>query len=208
MFGILVLGDSISFGRGEAPNIGWSGRLKKYFEPQGFHNCLFNLGIPGESSTNLLKRFETEIKSRVKYIHPGDKFIVIIATGINDSRGINFPDNLETKPKNYKKNIEKLVAIAKQYTKHIVLLELTPVDEKITNPFENTYFLNSRIQEFNLILKEVASKKEILLLEIFNQFSSMNYKQLLSDGVHPNKDGYEVIYQIIKKYLIDNKLIN
>ena len=130
---------------------------------------------------------------------------MIIATGINDSRGINFPDNLETKPKNYKKNIEKLVAIAKQYTKHIVLLELTPVDEKITNPFENTYFLNSRIQEFNLILKEVASKKEILLLEIFNQFSSMNYKQLLSDGVHPNKDGYEVIYQIIKKYLIDNK---
>jgi len=30
MFGILVFGDSISFGRGESPCIGWSGRLKKY----------------------------------------------------------------------------------------------------------------------------------------------------------------------------------
>jgi lysophospholipase L1-like esterase len=32
MFGVLVFGDSIAWGRGELPNIGWVGRLKKEIE--------------------------------------------------------------------------------------------------------------------------------------------------------------------------------
>ena len=43
MKGILVCGDSIAFGRGESPNVGWAGRLKVNFESKEFHNCLFNL---------------------------------------------------------------------------------------------------------------------------------------------------------------------
>jgi hypothetical protein len=45
MKGILCFGDSITFGRGEMPSIGWVGRLKNYYEKQDFYNCVFNLGI-------------------------------------------------------------------------------------------------------------------------------------------------------------------
>ena len=41
MHGILCFGDSITFGRGETPNIGWAGRLKKYFESKDFYNVLY-----------------------------------------------------------------------------------------------------------------------------------------------------------------------
>ena len=208
MFGILVLGDSITFGRGESPTYGWSGRLKEYFEAQEFHNCLYNLGLPGDTSTNLLKRFETEIKSRARYVRPGDKYLILIGIGINDSRGIDTPNNLETSPEKYKMNVEKLVKIAKKYTKDVVLLELTPVDESITNPFEDTYFTNSRIQEFNSILKDVSQKENILFLELFNEIYSTNYKEKLVDGVHPNSSGYELMFKIIKEYLLEKKLIN
>ena len=63
MDGMLIFGDSIVSGRGEIPNIGWVGRLKKDFENSP-HKSIFNLGIPGDTSTNLFKRFETEIKAR------------------------------------------------------------------------------------------------------------------------------------------------
>lgn len=207
MFGILVCGDSISFGRGESPNIGWSGRLKKYFEPQGFHNCLFNLGIPGDTSTTLLERFETEIKSRIQYIYPGDEFIVMIAIGINDSRGLGSLSKSETKPNKFENNISRLIQIAKKYTKNVVVVGLTPVDEDITNPFEETYFTNNRIQEYDEILKKSAQNNKIQYVNLFNTISELDYKKLLVDGVHPNKRGYEEIYKIIKGFLVKKKLI-
>jgi len=207
MFGILVCGDSTAFGRGESPNIGWVGRLKRYFEPQGFHNCLFNLGNPGDTSTKLLKRFETEIRSRIEYVYPGDKYIVMIAVGINDSRGLGSPNGLETKPDRFEKNISKLIQIAKKYTKHVVVIGLAPVDEDITKPFECNYYTNSQIQEYDEILKKSAENNKIYYLNIFNDISKLNYKKLLVDGVHPNKRGYEEMYKTIKNFLIKNKLI-
>jgi lysophospholipase L1-like esterase len=207
MFGILVFGDSISFGRGESPSIGWSGRLKNYFEVQEFHNCLYELGIPGDTTISLLQRFEIEIKSRINYIRQGDKFIVMIAIGINDSRGLGSPNNLEIPPRKFESNISKLIQIAKKYTKDIVIIGLTPVDETLTNPFENTYFTNNRIKEYDMLLKKTSLNNKIYYINLFNPISKLNYKKLLADGVHPNKKGYQEIYTIIKEDLIRKKLI-
>jgi len=207
MFGILVCGDSIAFGRGESPSVGWTGRLKAHFESLAFHNCLFNLGIPGDTSTNLLKRFETEIKYRVKYLREGDKYIVIIAIGINDTRGLGSPDKLQTKQSKFQKNISKLIEVAKKYTKHVVVVGLTPVDEDITNPFENTYFTNDRVCEYDEILKKSSRKCKIHYVNLFDTIIKLKYKKLLTDGVHPNKKGYNEIYKKIKHFLIQKKLI-
>ena len=208
MFGILVFGDSITFGCGENPHQGWVGRLKNNFETKGEHNNLFNLGIPGNTSRGLLYRFETEIISRVKYIRSQDKFIIIIAIGINDSKAKNSPNAIVIKPKLYKDNIKKVVKIANKYTSKIVLIGLTPVDEKLTNPYENTYFTNKCIQKYNNILIELANKEKILYIDIFNELIKANHVKLLVDGLHPNKKGYDKMYNIIKNSLIKNKLIN
>ncbi len=207
MFGILVFGDSISFGVGENPNIGWVGRLKKYFEPKGFHNYVFNLAVPGETSTTLLKRFESEIKSRVKYLHPKDKFIVMLAIGINDSRRIGTIDKVQTNPKIFEKNIIKLIKISKKYTKQILIVGLTPVDKDITAPFEDTYFTNNQIQEYDKILKKSALKNKIDYVNLFNPIFESNYKKLLADGLHPNKKGYGKMHRIVKEFLITKKFI-
>ncbi|MBL7051148.1 hypothetical protein ISS04_03215 [Candidatus Woesearchaeota archaeon] len=201
MYGILVLGDSISYGRGEFLNLGWAGRLKKDFESKDPYNCLFNLGIPGDTSTTLLNRFEIEISSRIRPIYPGDKFIIMIAVGVNDSRGINSPTNNQTKKEEFKKNITELIKIAKEYTKNVIILGLTPVDETITNPFEDTYFLNDIIHEYNKILEE-STKNKAVFIDLFDELIKLDYKELLADGLHPNKEGYEKIYQIIKNSLV------
>ncbi|MFQ5474516.1 MAG: SGNH/GDSL hydrolase family protein [Candidatus Nanoarchaeia archaeon] len=195
MKGILIFGDSIAQGRGESPNIGWAGHLQKEFEPKGFHNCVYKLGIPGATSTSLLKRFETEVKSRINYSRPEDKFIVMIAVGINDSRGLGSPDKPETKQSVFKKNIRKLVTIAKKYTKHVIVVGLTPVDEKRTKPFEDTHFLNDTVKTYDTILEEVTKETKTKYIRLFDKLVPKH----LVDGVHPNKKGYEVMFENIKK---------
>jgi len=208
MFGILAFGDSIVFGRGNNLDRGWVGRLRKYFESKDYYNGVYNLGIPGNTSEDLLKRFETECKARIKISRPEDKFIILLGIGINDSRFNDNLDNPQTNEEDFKNNILKLIEISKKYTKHIVFIGLTPVDESLTSPYETTYFFNKRIEKFNKIIKEGCSESKTLFLDIFNEIKPMDYPALLDDGVHPNEKGYEEIYKIIKEFLIKNKLIN
>ena len=63
---IICFGDSITFGRGENPNIGWCGRLKNYFESKDPYNAIYNLGVPGHTSTDLLLRFNIEASGRIR----------------------------------------------------------------------------------------------------------------------------------------------
>lgn len=207
MKSILAFGDSITFGRGVFPSKGWANRLKEYFESKDFYNVLYNLGIPGDSSTDLLKRFETETKSRVQYYSPDNKFVILIAIGTNDSRGLGVSDNIQTNPKDYEENICKLVDIAKTHTKEVVIIGLSPVDETLM-PFEDTYFSNNRIEQFNKILEKIAQDNNLLFCDIYSGFKNKkNYHKLLVDGIHPNDEGYKLMYEIIKSFLIENKLI-
>ncbi len=196
MEGILIFSDSIGFGRGESPNIGWVGRLKKDFEPKGSHNCLFNLSIPGDTSTSLLKRLNTECKARIKYKRKEDKFTIIISIGMNDSKGINNKNNIKTSLPTFKKNISRIINTTKKYTKEIIIIGLTPASEE---PFENTYFTNKQIETFNNILKESAKKENLEFINTLKEFKKLDYASLLSDGLHPSKKGYDELYKIIKK---------
>ncbi len=207
MYGILAFGDSITFGRGVVPSTGWANRLKEYFESKDFYNVLYNLGIPGDSSTDLLKRFEIEAESRIKYYFPDNKFVILIAIGTNDSRGLGSPDNIQINPKDYENNVCEMVDIAKNQTKEVILIGLPPVDESLM-PFENTYFSNKTIEQFNDILQKIAEENNLLFCDIYSEFTKQeNYPKLLVDGVHPNAEGYKIMYEIIKKFLIQNKII-
>ena len=207
MFGVLAFGDSITFGRGVLSDKGWADKLKDYFESEDFFNAFYNLGIPGDTSTDLLRRFETELKARVNYYHPDNKFVTLIAIGTNDSKGLGTPENLKTNPDDYSNNLLKIVKIAKKETKDIVLISLPPVDESLM-PFENTYFSNKVIREFNDIIERIAKKEGLLFCDVFSDFiNQKNYESLFADGVHPNEKGYDFIYGIIKKFLIENKIL-
>lgn len=206
MFSILAFGDSITFGSGVNPKYGWTQHLKEFFENKDDFNLFYNLGIPGDTSEDLLRRIDTEANARVQYYLEENKFIILIAIGINDSKGQGTKENIQTNPEDFQKNIEKIIQIAKTYTKHVVIIGLTPVDEE-KMPFEDTYFNNERIEKYNQILKTQAEKNSLLYCEIFNSFVNKNYKELLSDGLHPNEEGFKVIYETIRDFLFEKKLI-
>ena len=56
----IIFGDSISYGLYDN-ELGWSYRLRKKL---GYNHFIFNLAIPGQSSFDILNKFEIELKNR------------------------------------------------------------------------------------------------------------------------------------------------
>ena len=208
MFAICVFGDSLVFGRGDNKDRGWVGRLRKYVETKDYYNAVYNLGVPGDSTSELLERFETECKARTQKYWPGDNSVIMIGIGANDSRAVDTPENVQTMPTIFEGNISRLIKESKKYADKIVLIGLMPVDEQITNPYEATFFNNKCIEKYNKILKKSCIKEKVLFIDIFDKFKGLNYVKLLDDGLHPNAKGYEKMYEIIKESLVKHKIIN
>jgi len=203
MKAILCFGASITFGRGDQVNGGWTGRLKKYWEANDYYNAVYNLGIPGNTTADLLERFETECKARAVKKRDDDKFVILFGIGTNDTKYIDNTDNAQTLPKEFEENINKLINIAKKYSDKIGVIGLIPVNESKTNPYENTYFFNKRIKEFNSIMKKCCKNGSIYFIDLFSKWESMKYNNLLGDGLHPNAKGYDLMFGQIKEFLVE-----
>lgn len=202
MNGILIFGDSITAGRGVAKEKSWTGRLSRVFDKKDKDNFIvYNLGIPGESTAELLKRFEIECQSRTYRQCPDDSFIVVINIGLNDSKYINSSNNPKTPKDIFRKNISKLINAARRYTKKVIFVGLTPVNEKKTAPLGNVYFLNKRVEIYNNVIKDCCNKHDILFINLFKYWFGQSYKRFLSDdGLHPNEVGHRKIFEKIIKY--------
>lgn len=203
MHAIICTGDSIVFGRGASADRGWVSMLADDFSGKDMYNCVYNMAIPGDGTRELLVRLETELKARALKNHDGDRFDIIIGIGINDSRMVETPDNPQMSVEEYRDNISKIFDIAKKYGDSVTFIGLTNVDESLCSPYETTYFSNARIKEFNDAAKEVAEKKGVTHLPLFGLMKP----ELLADGLHPNDDGYSIVYDIVKDDLSGRGII-
>lgn len=76
---VCIFGDSITQGYNDFDNGGWADQLKIYFNKENPDHSFFNLGISGDNTEDLLKRFKVEVEAR-------NPEVFIIAIGINDSQ--------------------------------------------------------------------------------------------------------------------------
>jgi lysophospholipase L1-like esterase len=204
MYNILILGDSISAGRRVDKIKSWPSLLSQALDIKDKDFTLVhNLSIPGESTSEVIKRFPVEAKTRCKKIYPDDRASIIFAVGINDTKCINSKDNPVTKLEDFRKNISLLTKSAREYTNHIIFVGLTLVDEQKTAPIDNIYFLNDKIKTYNEIINEECQKRSIIFLNITEEWSELNYLNLLSDdGIHPNEKGHQKIFEKIRPLFI------
>ena len=209
MKGILCFGDSITFGIGEIPNKSWCGRLKDYFEVKRDYNVVYNLGVPGHTSTDILKRFDSEAEGRIRIKRPLDKYLVLIAIGTNDCKFNGKPEdnNPRITEDQFKKNIQELITKANSYQAKLAFIGLPPVDESRTLYYEETCFKSERVKLFNDIIKKVCEENNILFLDIFDIMVKGDYLHLLDDGLHPNSVGYDFMFKHVIKFVESNNLI-
>ena len=87
---ILVFGDSISYGKWDKEG-GFVQRMKNFLDEETLsksenEHTIYNLGVSGNTTEDLLERFEFETKQRLK--EDDEELIFIFAIGVNDSQFI------------------------------------------------------------------------------------------------------------------------
>lgn len=210
MFSIICIGDSITYGRGEIPSKGWVGRLKEEFEDEMIHKGVYNLGIPGETTHSLKKRIKQEIEPRVWRRKESDYYVAIIQIGGNDAKEIISPGNTTTKYQKFEENLQKCIDGIKDTVDSIILLGLGNIDETRTSPFEhNVFFSNQTLKQYNEIIKTVAYNNNVDFCDLqYFCVEKNQQKELLADGIHPNSQGYDKLYSLIKQCLIEKKILD
>lgn len=203
---ICVFGDSIVWGASDSEKGGWVERLKVYIGNNS-DTDVYNLGVSGDKTPNILERFESETKARIE---EAEDVILIFAIGINDSYFIHSKNGFMTPLEKFRMNIQKLIERAQKISSKIIFVGLTPVEESKTTPIPwNTdkSYKNENVKKYNEIIKSICKKKSVYFVEIFDNWISSDYKNLLEDGLHPNSEGHKKIFEIVKDYFVKNKII-
>ncbi len=208
---ILIFGDSITYGAWDKEG-GWAQRLRKYIDEKiaidpNYYHLVYNLGISGNTSDDLLKRFENECKY-IKKEEGREELVIIIAIGENDSQIKN--GKVKVEMKQFEKNLEKLYGLAKKFTDKVFFVGLCPADESKSDPIPwdtSKSYKNDSIAQYNEAIRKFCEKNNSGFIDVFNNLFKKDYKELLDDGVHPNTEGHQQIFEIIKTYLIEKKII-
>lgn len=203
---VLVFGDSIAQGFWDSEG-GWAARLRRYYdelEINDFKNSyptIFNLGVSGDATKDVRKRLEPETKAR---LWPTEEIAYIFAIGLNDTvyRGQEF----ESKPEKYRQELTEILAIAKNYSKKILFVGLTPVVDSRVQPLQwsasGKCYSNERIIKFEDALKSFCAENKVAYVPVFEKLKQgQDRKEMMPDGAHPNNEGHELIYQLVKPEL-------
>ncbi|NLV16268.1 MAG: GDSL family lipase [Syntrophomonadaceae bacterium] len=169
---IVCIGDSITFGFPYGSHVSWT---KPLAETTG--NTVVNQGINGNTTTDMLNRFDRDVLAQAPDY-------VIIMGGANDIAWRDSVDRITT-------NIQDMVTKANLAGIKVVFGLPTPLDEP---EYENRL---SRVRKW---MKEFAYRCEIPIIDFHSAFFDSDGRfrdELLLDGAHPTKDGYQAMFKVI-----------
>lgn len=188
-----IFGDSVT--QASYVKTGWADLLRQYLETKYTSDTItfFNLGINGNTSDDILKRFKTESEARM----PTD---IIFAFGVNDSGYFITIDKPIVPEDRFINNIEGLINEAKTFSKNITFIGLTLGDDSILKPFPESskgksYDLD-RVNNYNKTLNEIADKNNCRFISLAGCLEPKDFV----DGLHPNDNGHRKMFEVIKEY--------
>lgn len=191
---ICIFGDSIAWGASDPVGGGWAGRLSSHFEADSeSDSIIYNLSICGDTTEGLLKRFKSECEAR------GPQK-VIFAIGINDTAYFGTKDKPVVDSERFCENLLELAKQAKQITDDVIFVGLTEVDESRTMPVawdEGVFYDDESIIAYDAIIKEAAQAGGADYVWLGGLVDKKN----LEDGLHPNSDGHQRIFEKLVRVL-------
>ncbi len=196
---ICVFGDSTGWGAWDLEKGGWVNRLWLFLAENGERETdIYNLSISGGTTDTILARFEAEAKTR-------EADILIFQSGGNDAAYEHKEDNYQVPLDKFRKNIEEIIQRAKKITDKVVFIGFKNVDEAKTKPvpWVDIYYTNENIEKYSKTMKDVCEERNVLFLNIFGLLA----KEDLDDGLHPNAAGHKKIFEVVKEFLLENKII-
>jgi len=189
---ICIFGASITWGAYDTEKGGWVDRLRIHFFNQEDENyaSVYNLGVAGATTDDLLKRFDIECEAR----RPD---ILVFSTGNNDSQFLKSTNSNKTDIEKFRKNLDNLREKASKYAEKIVFVGLSGVDEAKTKPVywnEDAWYVNAEIEKYDAIIEKFCQEKKLKYISLKGILEEGDWE----DGLHPNAKGHEKIFEKIK----------
>lgn len=187
---ICCVGDSITFGYDDEKG-GWAERLKKKWAATDEHR-VYNLGIPGDTSTGVKTRIFTECHTR-------KADIIVIAIGINDSRYHN--DKPEMTKETFVENLLDIADEALKVTPKLLFVGLTPIEQSMTTPVswdERYSYKAERVTDFSDLIDGFCKNHKFAFVQVKDCVGVDE----LPDGLHPNTSAHEKISKKIEHEIL------
>jgi lysophospholipase L1-like esterase len=198
---VLIFGASLTQGFHD-PEGGWADRLKRELLAQNKGTSVFNLGISGDKTKDVLDRFESEIEARTKRWDAFDKTAIIIAVGTNDTYQVGDSNEPVTSKRDFEKQYRELVKLAKKHGKHVLACSVFPVDETRTTPvsWRDITYLNETITNYSRAINSIADEEGVGFIDINSKAKAeLDLIAMLDDGVHPTEEGHKwVLKQVLE----------
>src|SRR5438105_4369403 len=141
---IVAIGDSIIYGRLDSQESGWTGMLRVWLESHiDDTSAVFNLGIGGNTSRDVLERVPVEVE-------PRSPNCVVVGIGTNDSRRQDADSPTELPVEDFADNVRKIIKAVAAPDRLILVAGLLPVDEAraCPHPASGYYHYNSDVSSF------------------------------------------------------------
>jgi len=182
---ICYIGDSFVKGIGDPNKLGWAGRLSYMSQNSQRAITHYNLGVRGDTSTNILTRWEREAKVRLPNFSIN---CVVFSFGVNDT----IVENGITRVPIAKsmKNLRDILGVAKvKY--NILMIGPPPIDDEQQN---------ISIKAYDEAYASVCNMLGVNYLSIFDRLVDDEVwigDVRDNDHVHPKANGYELLSQYI-----------
>jgi lysophospholipase L1-like esterase len=202
---IIIFGASTAYGAWDLKG-GWVSRLRAELDkitlssPNSYY-MTYNLGISGNTSSDILERFDSELNARLKDRDQNDEIMILFSVGNND--GSTKGGNRIVSIPQFDSNITLLAEKALNLTRKVVFVSTFPADETKTMPVSwgDWCYKNSNLAEYRDSIKKMCKVRNILFIDVFGKFIKKKYQELLQDGLHPNSKGHQKIHKIVSSAL-------
>ena len=164
----------------------WSSISPEFWEGQPF----VNRGISGQTTPQMLVRFRLDVVR----LRPSK---VVIMAGINDIAGNTGPTTIQA----IANNVFSMVEIADANNIEVLLCSVLPAFDFLWSP---GLLPAPKVVELNKLLKTYAANNGHTYIDYHSAMKDSKdglRKGLGDDGVHPNKDGYNIMENILLPYL-------
>ena len=211
-----ILGSSSTYGVGSS-SAGWADLVKQYLHAKmyaeggvGEKYEVYNFGKSGAKIDFIKGTFQQQLKDYGR----GQRTIVLVAIGGNNTKAEEEPGNFVSTPQEYKNEMRDVLTLLKNNSDGLIVVGSNGyVDEAKTNPKLNpltggrSYFTNARRQHFKEVLQSLCDGMDVPIVEPNISQGEWLAKYLYMDGLHPNQEGHQLIFEAIKplldKYLGD-----
>lgn len=192
---ICIFGDSITWGPRLPFRVAWANLLRNHLEKSSDNlYSLYDLGIDGDTTKDVMERFELEAKSRRPEI-------IIFNIGVNDSLFRDTEDHPETPLELFEANVQALIDMARKFTDKILVVGLVKGSEMLTTPLIQSTtkksYTKSRVRLYDATLKKVTLRNNLVFVDVNQSLNDDDF----DDGLHPNINGHIKIFERVSREL-------